>query len=73
MNQIGIVVFWLFGIAFALWVLWGVLNIIFRLYVDLRNKALYAVKVEGMIFIYMRHKKEIDEYINRNYGNEVKK
>lgn len=71
MNQIGIVVFWLFGVAFALWVLCGVLNIIYKLYVDLHDKVLYAVKAEGMVFVYMRHKKEIDEYIHKNHEDEI--
>ncbi len=71
MNQIGIFVFWLFGICFGLLLLWGLLIVTFKMYVELRDKVLYAIKMEGLIFVYRRHKNEIDDYIKNHYPDEV--
>ena len=71
MNQIGIFVFWLFGICFALWLLWGLFVVTFKMYVELRDRVLYAMKTEGFIFAYKRHKNEIDDYIKKHYPDEV--
>lgn len=73
MNQIGIFVFWLFGVALALWFLYGILRGIFKLYVNLRDDMLFALRTESMILVYRKYKEEIDDYIRKHYPEEVKK
>ncbi len=74
MTNISIFVFWLIGIAFVLWTLYGFFDYILDLYIDLRNKMTTVLQAERNIHIYIKHKKEIDEYlkIERLTNNEKK-
>ncbi len=65
MNEIGIFVFWLIGLIVALILIFVVARSVLKMYINLREDALYVLKMETLVLKYKKYQREIDEYLNR--------
>ncbi len=57
---ISVLTSWGYGIACALWLLWGLLNGLLKKYTELRDDMLHVMKVETRILTYQRRHREVD-------------